>query len=105
MQPRPDQPYQNMQLMQFNYYLEAGLFQADPDSGLLSVDYDQFHEVVTDMLARVLEIQHAGDYDDAAAFISRWNGWDDDLHGRLAERIRNSGGFRRTMVRYSILEN
>ena len=105
VQPRPDQPYQNMQLMQFNYYLEAGLFQADPVSGLLSVDYDKFHEVVTDMLTRVLQIQYAGDYDDAAAFISRWNGWDDDLHGRLAERIRNSGGFRRTMVRYSILEN
>lgn len=105
VQPRPDQPYQNMQLMQFNYYLAAGLFQADPVSGLLAVDYDKFHEVVTDMLTRVLEIQHAGDYDDAAAFFSRWNGWDDDLHGGLAKRIRDSGAFRRTLVRYSVLEN
>ena len=105
VQPRPDQPYQNMQLMQFNFFLEAGLVEADPVSGLLAVDYDKFHEVVTDMLARVLQIQYSGDYDDATAFVSRWNGWNDGLHGGLAERIRGSGGFRRTMVRYSVLEN
>ena len=91
--------------MQFNYFMEAGLLEADRESGLLKVDYDRYHEVVTDLLREVLSIQYAGDYDLAEEFVKRWNYWDDTLHGGLAQRINNSGSYRRTMVRYRALTN
>lgn len=103
VQPRPQQAYQNMQLMQFNYYMEAGLLEANPETGLLTVDYGRYHDVVTNLLGEVLEIQYSGDYGFADAFVKRWNYWDDNLHGGLAERINNSGSYRRTMVRYRAL--
>jgi len=105
VKPRPDQPYQNMQLIQFNFYLENGLLAADPESGRLTIDYDRYHEVVTQLLRRVLQVQYAGDYDLAMEFVERWNYWDDILHGRLAERMQDSGSFRRTAVRYGALSN
>lgn len=100
IRPREQQAYQTMQLMQFNFYMESGLLGADADSGLLTVDYDRYHEVVTDMLRQVLQIQYAGDYEQAVDFIKRWNYWDDSLHGRLGELMRESGSYRRTLVRY-----
>jgi len=38
-------------------------------------------------------------------FVSRWNYWDEKLHGRLAERMRESAGYRSTLVRYRRLND
>jgi len=103
VQPRPDQPYQNMQLMQFNFFAELGLLEPDAESGALLINYDRYHDVVTQMLEQVLQIQYAGDYALANEFVTRWNYWDEQLHGRLAKQIRESGIYRRTLVRYHAL--
>jgi hypothetical protein len=103
VQPRPEQPYQNMQLMQFNYFMEMGLLELDGDSAGLVINYDRYHEVVTELLRQVIHVQYAGDYEAAADFVTRWNYWDEKLHGELARKIRDSGSFRRTLVRYEAL--
>jgi hypothetical protein len=103
VQPRAEQPYQNMQLMQFNFFMEMGLLEVDAESGLLTINYDVFHEVVTQMLEQVLQIHYSGDYELANEFVSRWNYWDEKLHGQLATMMQESGMFRRTLVRYHAL--
>ncbi len=103
VRPRPSQPYQNMQLMQFNFFMESGLIELDFESGALTVNYERYHQIVKDMLAQVLLIQYEGDYDTAEAFIRRWNYWEDILHGRLARQIRDGSSAQRTLVRYGIL--
>ena len=100
VRPRPDQAYQTMQLIQFNWFVEHGLIQPEPGTGLLSIDYAAYHEVVTALLAEVLRLQYAGDYAAAIEFIERFDEWDDALHGPIAARIRAAGGFRYTLVRY-----
>jgi hypothetical protein len=92
-----------MQLMQFNFFMERGLLELDSESTQLVINYDRYHEVVAEMLELVLQIQYSGDYETAGQFISRWNYWDEKLHGELAARIRNSGSYRRTIVRYHAL--
>jgi len=103
VQPRPEQPYQNMQLIQFNFFLELGLLEPDGESGALLINYDRYHDVVTQLLEQVLQIQYAGDYALANEFVARWSYWDEQLHGRLATKMRESGIYRRTMVRYHAL--
>lgn len=103
VQPRADQPYQTMQLMQWNYFLENGLLQFDPKRGELSVDYERYHEVVTQLLAAVLEIQHRGDPQRARDFVDRYTTWDDDLHGVIAERLRSNTPYRYFYVTYKEL--
>lgn len=104
VQPRPEQPYQNMQLMQFNFFMEKGLLELDPQSARLVIHYDRYHDVVTELLAQLIQLQYAGDYQAASEFVNRWNYWDEKLHGELAQKIRESGIFRRTIVRYQALE-
>ncbi len=103
VQPRPEQPYQTMQLMQFNFFTELGLLELDSASAQLTINYDRYHDVVTEMLQQVLQIQYSGDYEMAGQFIARWNYWDDKLHGELATKMRDSGAYRRTLVRYHAL--
>lgn len=103
--PRAEQPYQNMQLMQFNFFMEFGLIEPDLDSGLLKIHYDRYHRIVSDLLERVLLTQFAGDEAAAGEFVRRWNYWDDKLHGRLADMIRDASDYRRTLVRYAALED
>lgn len=103
VQPRIDQPYQNMQLMQFNYFMEHGLIEPNADSGQLVINYERYHEVVTDLLQQVLQIQYAGDRTQAFEFVQRWNYWDEKLHGNLAQRMRDTNAYRRTLVRYQAL--
>lgn len=105
VRPRAEQPYQNMQLMQFNFYMEYGLIEPDGDSALLTINYDRYHEVVSELLSDVLQLQYAGDYELTKAFVERWNYWDDMVHGKLAERMQENAPYRSTMVRYAILEN
>lgn len=97
-QPRADQPYQRMQLVQFNWFLDRGLLSWD--GAELTIDYDRYHEAVTSLLAEVLELQHQGDVAKAAAFFDRWTRWDAELHAVLAERIRNAQDVRYRLVRY-----
>ena len=105
VRPRSEQPYQNMQLMQFNFYMEHGLIEANLESGLLVINYDRYHEIVAQLLRQVLQIQYAGDHEQAQEFVERWNYWDDNLHGGLAQRMLDTNAFRRTLVRYKALSD
>lgn len=105
VRPRPEQPYQNMQLMQFNFYMEYGLIEPSDDSALLTINYDRYHQAVSELLTEVLQLQYAGDYELAKAFVERWNYWDEMVHGRLAERMQEGARYRNTMVRYAILDD
>jgi hypothetical protein len=104
VQPRPEQPYQNMQLMQFNYFMEHGLIEPRGGEALLAINYDRYHEAVSQLLSEVLQLQWAGDYDATKAFVERWNYWDERVHGRLAGLMQEQVRYRGTMVRYAILE-
>jgi len=105
VKPRPSQAYQTMQLMQFNFYMEYGLLEPGAESGLLVINYDRYHEAVTELLRQVLQIQYAGDYEQAREFVERWGYWDDKLHGDIAERMNSTGGYRRTLIRYRALSD
>jgi hypothetical protein len=100
--PRADQPYQTMQLAQFNFFLEQGLLAFDR-ANRLTIDYTRYPETVALLLKEVLAVQHAGDRARAAAFFDRWTAWDDSLHGAIAERMRNAQGARFRIVRYEAL--
>jgi hypothetical protein len=103
-QPRTaDQPYQTMQLMQMNYFLENGLLTFDEATARLSINYDVYESVSTKLLGEVLAIQAGGDSDNAGAFIQRYTSWKPELHERLAERLRKSARYRYRMVEYKAL--
>ena len=59
--PRRDQPYQTMQLMQWNFFLENGLLGFDQSTGHLRIHYDKYHDVVGKLLQKVLDVQYQGD--------------------------------------------
>jgi hypothetical protein len=101
VKPRREQPYQTMQLMQFNWFLEHGLITFDPQAGLLSIHYDRYPDVVTSLLREVLAIQHAGDRTRAEAFMQRWTAWTPDVHEVIAGKRRASLGFRYVIVTYA----
>jgi len=103
VQPRPDQAYQTMELIQFNWFLDKGLLTADPKSGRLTINYDRYPETVTSLLREVLKLQHEGDKDAAAAFFKRWTAWKPDVHEKLAARIRSAEGPRFRLVTYAVL--
>lgn len=103
VRPRPDQPYQTMQLAQFNWFVDKGLIKADPRTGRLTIDYERYPEAVTSLLAEVLKLQHEGDKAAAGAFFERWTTWTPELHDKLAGRIRNAQGARFRIVRYGVL--
>ena len=103
VKPRRDQPYQTMQLIQFNWFLEHGLIDADPKTARLTIHYDRYPEVVTSLLAEVLKLQHEGDKAAAAAFFDRWTKWTPEVHEKLAARVREAQGARFRIVRYAAL--
>lgn len=100
--PRRDQPYQTMELAQFNYFLDRGLLAIDA-GGRLAVRYDRYGETVKALLAEVLELQAGGDPAAAEAFFARWTAWSDELHEPLARRLREAEGPRYRLVRYAAL--
>jgi len=103
-QPRTaDQPYQTMQLMQMNYFLEHGLIRFDEETARLHIDYDVYDTVVARMLTDVLKIQSDGDSNMAKGFIERYTVWSPQLHGKLAARMRDSAQYRYRMVKYKVL--
>jgi hypothetical protein len=101
VKPLREQPYETMELMQMNYFIENGVL-AWRD-GVLHIDYDAYPAAVTKMLAEVLKIQAAGDHDAAAAFVDRYATWDEKLHGALAKRIETASSIRYRLVRYGAL--
>jgi hypothetical protein len=103
VKPRTDQPYQTMQLVQFNWFLERGLLRADPATARLMVDYDRYLATIESLLKEVLRLQYAGDKDAVGAFFKQWTTWAPELHEKLAERVRAAQGARFRIVRYGAL--
>ncbi len=99
--PRRDQPYNTMQLMQWNFFLENGLLTFE--NGKLLIHYDKYHDVVGKLLAKVLEVQYAGDKAGADRFIDQYTTWKDDLHGVIAKNIREQSRYRFRLFRYAAL--
>jgi hypothetical protein len=103
-QPRLDQAYATMQLMQMNYFLEHGLLSFDPASARLSIDYNRYEAVATRLLEEVLTIQFEGDQVRATKFIEKYTSWTPELHDRLARNLRDSSRYQFRVVRYKALE-
>jgi hypothetical protein len=99
--PRRDQPYNTMQLMQWNYFLENGLLTFE--NGKLRIHYDKYHSVVGKLLQKVLEVQYAGDKTGADQFIAQYTTWKDDLHGVIAKNIREQSRYRFRLFKYAAL--
>lgn len=101
--PRRDQPYQTMQLMQWNYFLEHGLLSFDAEGKVLGIDYTKYHEVAGDLLKRVLEVQYSGDKAAADKFIADYTRWDEGLHGAVAGKIRAAQRYRYRLYKYAAM--
>jgi len=101
--PRREQPYNMMQLMQWNWFLDRGVLTFDPASAKLSIDYGKYPDAARDLLRQVLALQSSGDPAQAKAFIARWGRWDEALHGRVASAIRARQRYRFRLFEYSAL--
>jgi len=101
--PRRDQPYNTMQLMQWNFFLENDLLRFDLLTKTLHINYDKYHEVVGKMLERVLAMQYAGDKAESDKFIDQYTKWSDDLHGEIARKIRAQQRYRFRVFKYAAL--
>jgi hypothetical protein len=99
--PRRDQPYNTMQLMQWNFFLENGLLTFE--DGILKIHYDKYHSVVGKMLQKVLEVQYNGEKAEADHFIDQYAVWKDDLHGVVARKIRDAQRYRFRLFKYAAL--
>ncbi len=104
-QPRIDQAYATMQLMQMNYFLEHGLLSFDPVSARLTIHYNRYFEVATRLLEDVLSIQQEGSEERAILFIEQYTAWTPELHERLAKRLRDSSRYQFREVRYKALQH
>jgi len=103
IKPRRTQPYQTMQLMQWNFFMENGLVSFDRKTGRLSIDYDKYHDVVGKLLAKVFEVQYAGDKAASDRFIDQYAKWDESLHGVIAKNIRDQQQYRFRLFKYAAL--
>jgi hypothetical protein len=103
VEPRRDQPYQTMELMQWNYFLEHGLLSFDRDTKRLRINYDKYRDVVRDLLERVLRVQYEGDKAAADRFIDEYAKWDESLHGAVAAGIREHQRYRYRLFKYAAL--
>jgi zincin-like metallopeptidase len=99
--PRRDQPYNTMQLMQWNFFLENGLLTFE--NGKLRIHYDKYHEVVGKLLKKVLEVQYNGDKAASDGFIDQYAVWKDELHGVVAKNIRDQQKYRFRLFKYAAL--
>jgi hypothetical protein len=102
VQPRRGQPYQTMELMQMNYFLEKGLLEVG-DGSRLRIQYARYPDVVTSMLEKVLALQAAGDKAAADAFIDQYDTWTPEVHERLAQAMRATEKYRYRIVKYQAL--
>ncbi|HEY0156238.1 MAG TPA: NUDIX hydrolase [Thermoanaerobaculia bacterium] len=102
VKPRRDQPYQTMQLIQFNWFVDKGLLAPDRATGRLTIDYSRYSDAVTSLLTEVLRLQQNGDKAATAAFFDRWTTWG-DTHEKLSARVRDAQGARWRIVKYAAL--
>jgi hypothetical protein len=102
-QPRRSQPYQTMQLMQWNWFLEHEVLRFDESSGTLRIDYGRYHNAVALLLAEVLSVQSAGDRERAEDFVQKYTSWDDALHGVVAGNMRAREVYRYSLVTYDAI--
>lgn len=103
VRPRRDQPYQTMQLMQWNWFLDRGVLTFATAEGTLRIDYDKYRGAVASLLEKVLDLQRRGDREAAEAFVERWTDWREDLHQVVADRLKEAETTRWTLVRYAAL--
>lgn len=101
--PRRDQPYNTMQLMKWNFYLQNGLLSFDQATKTLLINYEKYHDVVGKMLERTLAVQYAGDKAGADKFIDEYTQWDENLHGVIAANIRAQQRYRFRLFKYAAL--
>jgi hypothetical protein len=101
--PRRDQPYNTMQLMQWNFFLENGLLSFDPSTKLMTVHYEKYHGVVGKMLEKTLAVQYAGDKARSDQYIDQYTKWDENLHGVIAANIRAQQKYRYRLFKYAAL--
>jgi len=99
--PRRDQPYNTMQLMQWNFFLENGLLTFE--TGQLRIHYDKYHDVIGKLLKIVLDTQYEGDKAAADRFIGQYTTWREEVHGVIAKNIRDSQRYRFRLFRYAAL--
>jgi hypothetical protein len=99
--PRRDQPYNTMQLMQWNFFLENGLLTFE--NGRMRIHYDKYHDVVGKLLKKVLEVQYNGDKAASDSFIDQYAVWKEDLHGVVARNIRDQQRYRFRLFKYAAL--
>jgi len=99
--PRRDQPYNTMQLMQWNFFLENGLLTFE--NGRMRIHYDKYHDVVGKLLKIVLDTQYEGDKAAADRFIDQYTTWRDDVHGVVAKNIRDAQKYRFRLFKYAAL--
>jgi hypothetical protein len=100
--PRREQPYQTMQLIQWNWFLDRGALGFE--DGRLRIDYRRYPEAVTSLLREVLAIQRSGDRAAANTFVDRWTAWRPELHEAIAQRMRESERTRFNLVTFEALE-
>jgi hypothetical protein len=103
VRPIREQPYQTMQLVQFNWFLDKGLISVDPKSARISIHYDRCHDAVSSLLKEVLAIQRAGDPKAAEAFLTKWSSWDEGVHEAIAKRMRTAQTYRFALMTYEAL--
>ena len=101
--PRRDQPYNTMQLMQWNFFLENGLLTFDRGTGRMRVHYDKYHDTVKKLLTKVLNVQYQGDKAASDRFIDQYTTWDENLHGVIAKNIRDQQKYRFRLFKYAAL--
>ena len=101
--PRREQPYNMMQLMQWNWFLDRGVLRVDAASGRMAIDYARYHDAVAALVKEVLALQDAGDKAAATRFIDRWGAWSDALHGRIAAELGEQQRFRFRLFEYDAL--
>jgi hypothetical protein len=102
-QPRRSQPYQTMQVMQWNFFMENGLLEFDPKTKRLEINYDKYHDVVGKLLQKILDVQYQGDKAATDRFIEQYSRWDENLHGAIAKNIREQQRYRFRLFKYAAL--
>ncbi len=102
-QPRRDQPYQTMQLMQWNWFLDKGALSFE--NARLRIHYERYPAAVESLLREVLAIQYNGDRNAANAFVTRWTQWRGDLHEVIAQRMRQAERTRFSLITYAALDD
>jgi len=103
--PDRSQPYQTMELMQFNFFMAHGVLAYDAKSGKVLVHEEKFHDAAASMLRDVFEIQAAGDAKKAEAYITQWTEWKPDLHEKLAEAMRSTETSRFPCITFDLLDS